>query len=413
MKLSELREKLNERRDRLAKAFEEGKTESGELDMSQVKSLEGDTSLAKVEKMRQLNAEIDELASNVEQMEAVEKSRDKLNQPSRPQFPGKDDESDHKDRKASRSIGEQIVKHELFEEWQAKKSRGEVLMVEEFGLKELKADFLTSAGWPPESTRTGIVIDEPTRPIQVIDVVPSGQTGQAAVLYMEETTRTHNAAEVAEGGAYAESEFVLEEKNEPVRKIGDSVPVSDEQLDDVAMAQSYLDQRLRFGVRQRLDGQILNGDGTAPNLEGVLNRTGLQTQAKGTDPIPDAVHKAMTKVRVTGRAQPGAVMFHSNDWQKVRLLRTSDGIYIWGSPSEAGPARIWGLPVVQTEALTEGTALTGDFANFSQLFERRGLEVSMGFVGSQFTQGMQTMRADMRVALAVYRPAAFCEVTGL
>ena len=110
---------------------------------------------------------------------------------------------------------------------------------------------------------------------------------------------------------------------------------------------------------------------------------------------------------------PGAVIMHPSDWEQLRLLRTADGMYIWGSPSDQGTARVWGLPIAQSDAIAEGTALVGDYANFSQLYERRGVEVSMGYVGTQFTEGKQTMRADMRVALAVYRPAAFCSVTGI
>jgi len=104
---------------------------------------------------------------------------------------------------------------------------------------------------------------------------------------------------------------------------------------------------------------------------------------------------------------------HPNDWQDIRLLRTSDGIYIWGNPSEAGPMRLWGLPVVDTDAQTEGTGLTGDFANFCQLFERQGVEVEFGYVNTDFTDGKKRMRAGLRVAFIVTRGAAFCQSTGI
>jgi HK97 family phage major capsid protein len=283
----------------------------------------------------------------------------------------------------------------------------------DWGLPELKALFQTTAGWPPQPVRIpGLIIEAPTRPIQVLDIIPVGTTDQAAVVYMQETTRTHAAAERAEGAAYAESAFALTEQSSPVRSIGDSIPVTDEQLEDVAGVESYLNQRLTFGLQQRLDSQVLNGNGTAPNLRGILNTTGIQTQARGADPVPDAVYRAMTLVRVNGRARPNAFVVHPNDWQDVRLLRTADGLYIWGNPSEPGPERIWGVTVVQSDAIPENTGLVGDF-NWCQLFERRGVEVAVGYVGSQFTQGQRTIRASLRVAFAVYRPAAFATVTGI
>lgn len=420
MTLKELQEKRAERQKQLAKVFEEAKTEGGELDMSRVKCIDGDTTIAKVEKVRQMNAELDDLGSQIEALESFEKTSKALNEPERPAHADPSGEGgegkgagEPSGKMLDLSMGKRIMRHPGLKAALESGAKNFQFEVENYGLKEVKASFLTSAGWAPESTRTGMVVDAATRPIQLLDLIPDGQTGMNSVKYMRETTYTPNAGAIAEGGQYNEGTFELTEVDEPVRKVGTRVPVSDEQLEDVAMAESYLDQRLRFGTRQELDTQVATGDGVGDNLTGFLNRNGLQTQAKSTDPIPDAVHKAITKVRTVGRAIPGAVVMHSDDWQRVRLLRTTDGVYIWGSPSEAGPARMWGLPVAMNEALPEGTALVGDFANFSQLFERRGLNVQLGYVNDQFNRGMQTMRADVRAALAVMRAAAFCEVTGL
>jgi len=140
---------------------------------------------------------------------------------------------------------------------------------------------------------------------------------------------------------------------------------------------------------------------------------GVQTQAKGTDPTPDAVYLAMTKVQVTGQANPTAVLMHPNDWAQIRLLRTSDGIYIWGSPSEAGPARIWGLPVVLSQGLAEGVAIVGDFQNYSLLVERKGLTIKVGYQNDDFIKNQRSIVAEIRVAFVVTRPQAFCLVTGI
>ena len=272
----------------------------------------------------------------------------------------------------------------------------------------------TAAGWDPEETRTGRVVEFATRPVQVTDLIPQTTTTQSAVKYMEETTFTNAAAETAEAGAYGEAALALTERASLVRKITVYLPVTDEQLEDEPQARGYVDNRLMFMVRQRLDGQLLVGNGTPPNLTGILNTAGIQTQAKGTDAVPDAVYKAMTKVRVGGRAMPNATIFHPNDWQDIRLLRTADGIYIWGNPSDAGPERIWGLRVVQSDAITENTGLVGDFANFSELSVRRGVDVQVSNSHADyFINGKLAIRADMRAAFVVYRPAAFATVTGI
>ncbi|WP_433415042.1 phage major capsid protein [Microtetraspora malaysiensis] len=402
--LDEAEGKLNHVRKSLADVF----AEAGEtLDMDKVKSIEGD-SAAKVEWIRAKNAEIDELAVKVEGLREVGKAAQKAREGEkgdRPAEPG--DERGQRDA-GTKSIGE------LFTASQAYKGRQGSSGPEAHLDVEVKTLFQTTAGWLPETTRTGRVVPFATRPIQVIDLIPGNTTGQAAVVYMEETTFTNAAAETAEGGTYQEAALALTEQTSPVRKIAVWLPVTDEQLEDEPQARGYINNRLPFMLRQRLDGQILTGNGTAPNLRGILNTVGIQTQAKGTDPTPDAVYKAMVKGRVVGRAMPDAVVFHPTNWQDVRLLRTADGIYIWGSPSEAGPARIWGLPVAESDAITLGTALVGDFGNFSELTTRRGVDVQVtNSHGTFFIEGKQAIRADMRVALVIYRPAAFITVTGL
>lgn len=273
--------------------------------------------------------------------------------------------------------------------------------------------FETGAGWAPESARTGRVVLDEQREIEVTDAFPLFPTNQSAIVYMEETVFTNAAAERAEGGAYAEATLVLTEQSSTVRSIGDSLPMTDEQLQDVEGSQAYVEGRLGFMVRQRLDSQLLVGNGSAPNLRGTLNVSGINTQAKAGDPTPDAIYKGGKAVRVTGRAQPSVVFVHPNDWQDVRLLRTADGVYIWGSPMDPGPMRIWGWPVVETTAVTENTAIVGDYARFSGLHVKRGLEVLTGFVNDDFTKGRVTIRAGTRVAVVHYRPSAFTQVTGV
>jgi HK97 family phage major capsid protein len=406
-KLKELRGKIDERREKLHKVFEEA---GSEMDMSKVESIGGD-SPAKVEAIRTLDEEINDLAKEIEPLEAEEAT---LNRARRQAEEHAEQLQGHplppraggaEGREAVKSIGQVFV-----ESGAGHAEKGDLVVVEDLDLRATL--FETGGGWEPEVVRTGRLVEKAVRPIQVIDIIPGGSTSQSSVKYIEETVFTNAAKEIAEGGKFPEAALKLKEAESPVRKIAVFLPVTDEQLEDVPQAQAYVNNRLPFMLRQRLDGQVVGGDGEAPNLEGFLEKEGVQVQAKGADPIPDAIYKAMTKVRVTGRAVPGPVIMHPNDWQQVRLLRTADGIYIWGSPSEAGPERIWGQQVVQADVITEGTALTGDFANFSELPLRRGIELKVSDSHAEFfTEGKQAIRADLRAALVIYRPEAFCEIT--
>lgn len=408
--LEELEGKIEQRRKALSSIFDEA---GPEIDLSKVKSLSGDTA-AKAEEIRKMNDELSDLGQQRDELAQVQKAAERVRSAgANAEQSGGERGSEPDAGKAQQGAKQQRQQFgDMFVASKAYKGRGgrELGTVD----AELKTLFETGAGWEPETTRTGRMVEEAVRPVQVTDLVPSTTTGQSAVVYMEETTFTNAAAETAEGGAFGEAALGLTEQSSTVRKIPVYIPVTDEQLEDEPQVRGYLNNRLPFMLRQRLDSQILNGDGVAPNLTGILNTTGIQSQAKGTDPIPDAVYKAIVLGRVTGRSQPNAVVFNPFDWQKVRLLRTSDGLYIWGNPSEAGPERIWGLNVAQGDVLTQGSALVGDFANFSELATRRGIDVQVSNShGTYFTEGKQAVRADMRVALVVYRPAAFVEVTGL
>ena len=394
--LTEKEGKLDAKRKELADIFSQARPGGeGTIDLSKVKDREDPAADIKA-----LNDEMTDLGVEIDKLKAVRDAADL----SDAHQGGAGQDEPEPGTKAKPSPTEAILKSK------ALKNKGTSDIVD----YDVKTLFQRSAGWDPEVIRSGRVVLDAQRPIQVTDLLPSVPTTQKAYSYMEETTFTNNAAERAEGAAYGEAALALTEQTVTVQSVGVFIPVTDEQLEDEAEAEAYLSTRLPFMVRQRVDSQLLVGNGTSPNIEGVNNVTGIQTQAKGADPTPDAVYKAMTLVKVTGRAMPNAVVAHPNDWQDVRLLRTSDGVYIWGSPSEAGPARIWGVQVVESDAQTENTMVVGDFANYSLLVVRRGMEVRVSDSHSDyFVNGKQAIRAGVRLAPVWLRPAAFCTVTGV
>lgn len=318
-------------------------------------------------------------------------------------------------------IGKQFIDSEAFK----KGGRGSgmspsVTLCKDYGLKTVfETGFQGSgAGWAPQAIRSGLVVPDAQRPIQLIDAIPSIPTTQAAYVYMEETTFTNNAAEVAEASpsTWGEAALAFTQRTENIQKIAVYIPVTDEQFEDVPGAEAWVNQRLPFMLRQRLDSQLIDGNGTAPNIGGfnTTANTSITTRTKaGGETNFDTAHKALTDVRVTGRATPNLFCFHPNDWQDYRLTRTADGIYILGNPSETGPMRLWGIPVSINDSLSEGTGLTGDFANYSLLVERRGIDMQVGWFNTSFLRGIKAIRADVRVALVVTRQEAFCLFSGL
>lgn len=367
-------------------------------------------------KFQGLNAELETLGAELRQAEAKALMDDFTRRDDELKQPASGSSLIHSGGRELkvRSFGQLFVDNDVYAKEWLKAKRRDVPAELDISIKQIFSE--GTPGFPPESIRTGLLVEGATRPVQVLDIIPTRPINQALDKYMAETTRTHASAEKAEAAAYAESTFVWTEKTTTIQKITDSVPVTDEQLEDAAQVSGLLDQRLRFGLRQRLDLQVIAGNGTSPNLSGVTDtghHTGIQTQAKGADPTFDATYKALTLVRFTGRANPSAFIFHPTDWQGIRLSRTTTGEYIFGNPSQPGATTLWGLPVVIADSLSQGTAVTGDFANFCYIGERRGIEVQIGYVNDDFIKGKKTIRADLRACFTITREAAFCLITGL
>ncbi len=412
--LVDLRETYHRKQDELREIFDLSKTpEPNVYDFSKKAVLEklGANSEAEAsEKIKQRNRELDALFEEIEAKnrkeirDSIDERDERLKVPVRGGH-----EHPRSDPARILSFGQMYARSKEFKTGQRTKTEVPAMLE-----VEIKTLFQTSAGFAPESIRSGLLVEGVTRPVQVLDLIPSFPINQAAFVYMEETTRTHASAEKAEGAAFAESTFEWTQQTSTVRKITDSIPVTDEQLEDADQVASLLDQRLRFGLRQRLDLQVLVGNGTAPNLLGINNKSGVQTQAKGTDDRLTAFHKGLTLVRFTGRADANGAVAHPNDWQDILLSKNANGDYLFGNPFMGpGPSSLFGVPVAVSDAQTENTVLVGDFQNFCRLDDRRGVTVVTGYSGTMFAEGEQLIRADLRAAFTVTRAAAFCQITGM
>jgi len=271
----------------------------------------------------------------------------------------------------------------------------------------------TSGGALVQTERVGIVL-APQRRLTIRDLVAPGTTDSNAVEYVRETGFTNNAAIVGEGLAkpYSELKFGLENAN--VRTIAHLFKGSRQILDDASALQSYIDARARYGLLLAEEAQLLYGNGTGNNLKGIIPQAqsyappaGIEVQAiQRIDRIRLALLQAMlAEFPSTG------IVLNPIDWAAIELLKDGEGRYIIGKPQEGTAPRLWNLPVVETQAIVQDQFLVGAFSLAAQIYDRMGIEVLVSTENDKdFENNMVTIRAEERLAFAVYRPEAF--VTG-
>lgn len=350
--------------------------------------------------------------------DAIEREEKELNRPMRHVVsPGSPEpEGERNERKAERilSPGEAFIQSAEYKEWQPDVHRAGRRAGTDVKGFDFKTTFTTTASTLTQYDRQPGMVMIGQQRLTIADLLAQGETTQNTIRYVKEDTFTNAATVVAEGATKPEAAFDTSEVDAPVRKIAVVAKVTDEMFADFPMIRDYINNRLRFMVAQTEEAELYAGSGSGAHLTGITQTAGIQTQAKGSDPTPDAFYKAITKIRSVGFFEPDAVVVHPNDWTDIRLLRTSTDVYMWGPPTDGGVERLWGLPVVVTTAATEGTGLVGAFRMGAQIFRREGLRVeATNSNEDDFKKNLIALRAEERLALAVYRPLAFCTVTGI
>ena len=256
-----------------------------------------------------------------------------------------------------------------------------------------------------------LYFDPGQREMTLRDIMNVGQTTSNAIDFFVEKDFDEDgaASQNGEGGLKAQQAMQFDKKSANVETIAAWLPVSRQVLDDSAMLQSHIDNRLVYAVNKKLEDQILFGTGTSGELLGIHNTPGVQTIGAPTTGVTklDLIRKAIAAVRVSEYAATGVIL-HPSDWAEIELIKGDDEHYIWVSVPDGGVPRLWRVPVVETTAMQEGRFLTGAFGLGAQLWDRMASTVRISDSHAEyFTSNLVAILAELRVALTTYRPKAF------
>jgi HK97 family phage major capsid protein len=261
-----------------------------------------------------------------------------------------------------------------------------------------------------QPTRVAGIITDPERQFTIRDLIMPGRTASNAVEFVQETGFQNMAApQAGEGALKAQSDLSFGMVTTTVKTIAHWFKASKQVLSDIPLLQSYINGRAIYGLKYKEEEQILAGDGTGQNLLGLIPQATDFNEAlrKAGDTKIDTLRRAILQVRVA-EYRASAIALNPVDWADIELTKDSTGSYIWVNVQEGGVQRLWKLPVVDSNAVPEGEFLVGAMNIAAQVFDREDAAVEVSTEdGDNFRTNMVTIRAEERLALAVYRPESF------
>lgn len=260
------------------------------------------------------------------------------------------------------------------------------------------------------------IVAPPMRRLTIRDLIAWGRTTSNSIEFVRELLFTNNASPVSENptGLKPESNITFEADSVPVVTIAHWIHASKQVLADVPMLHSYIDGRLRSGLRLKEEDQLLNGSGVGLNLDGIFTQATAYVQPSGASVASetqiDRLRLALLQVELS-EYSPDAIILHPTDWTNIELLKTSsEHAYLFSNPRTTNAPGLWGRNVVTTTAMQQADFLVGVFGGglAVQGWDRQDITLSIATQDDRdFVKNMVKLLVEERLGLTVYRPAAF------
>lgn len=251
------------------------------------------------------------------------------------------------------------------------------------------------------------------RRLRIRDLLTWGRVSTNSVEFWRETTFTNNAANVSENPASGKPESTVAGTlvSAPVATIAHIMKASKQILDDVNMFQSYIDQRLRYGVLEKEEQQLLYGTGTGLEINGLHTQATAYSQPSGVDVTAetrvDRLRLAILQAELANYYADG-ICLSLVDWTNIELQKDTQEQYLFANPYGMMTPTLWGRPVVASAAMDTNDFLVGAFGTAAMGWDREMVNVAISYDdGDNFSKNMVTMRGEERIALTVMQTGAF------
>lgn len=273
----------------------------------------------------------------------------------------------------------------------------------------------TTAGDIIVPQRVPGIFSPPNQRLFIRDVLNFGRTTSNSIEFVRELGFTNAADVVSENPAAGkpEANITFEPANAPVQTIAHWIRASKQVLSDIPMMQSYVDGRLRYGLKLKEEAQLLKGSGTGLNIDGLVTQAeayanpGVVVQ---DETLIDRIRLALLQAELA-EYYADAIVLNPIEWTAIELTKDGENRYIFATPAGLATRGLWARPVVATQSMSEKEFLVGAFMQGAQGWDREDVTVIVSLEDrDNVIKNMVTILVEERVALTVYRPEAF--VTG-
>jgi HK97 family phage major capsid protein len=241
----------------------------------------------------------------------------------------------------------------------------------------------------------------------VFDKVPVGAGSNGVIRYADwdSASITRAAAMVAEGASFPESTAVFAEYSLDLKKIGDTIPMSEEVLQDTPRFAAELNNFLNVNIAIVEDTELYSGAGTTTHMKGVYTSAG-EYVAAASGIVGATIYDLIVKMSESMTAAAGSkympdfALMNIIDINKMRLSKDDNKNYIMPPFVTVDGTEVAGIKIIESNAVTADTMVIGD-SRYGKIYEVEGYNVSTGYTDTQFAEDLVTLKAKKREALLI------------
>lgn len=251
------------------------------------------------------------------------------------------------------------------------------------------------------TTNTGIVSKLRSRLMTYLSNVSVGRIRGNRAMWIEELDEQGTPVMIAEAATKTKISVRYEERERKSSKIGVHAKVTTEFLRNLPQLVSYVQNNLIKRVDIATEDGLLNGDGTLPNLKGIITYatafTGGSLNGTLTDPTTSDVFRAIALQVQEAYGMASAVFVSPGVLASLDVQKDTNGAYLLPPFRSADGLMVAGMQLIPTSGLPSGTDFVGGDLSVVNVAFAAPMTVQVDMSGDDFINNMRTVLVEQEL----------------